>query len=130
MDSHFLIFCDLMVEGGLAVFYKSNFNCKLLDMGAYKSFEILSFIFKNLAGVRTLFILIYRPPKSANFILDFAELLSSVTVKFDNIIVLGDFNLHICCPHDPMSTRFLELIQSFNFSQFVDKHTRNATYLI
>lgn len=35
----------------------------------------------------------------------------------------GDFNIHICCPNEPISRYFLNVIASFNLLQFVSGPT-------
>lgn len=37
----------------------------------------------------------------------------------DIILILGDFNIHVCCPSKPMISQFLELVDSFNLTQSV-----------
>ncbi len=41
---------------------------------------------------------IYRLPKfNTNILTEFAEFLGDVTPKYDKLLVLGDFNVHVCC---------------------------------
>ncbi len=32
-------------------------------------------------------------------------------------MVLGDFNIHVCCPDKPLVSQFLQIVDSFNLSQ-------------
>lgn len=64
-------------------------------------------------------VLVYRPPKyNADFIQEFSDFLSVIVTSFDNIVLLGDFNIHVCCQLKPLVTEFLN-IDSFNFSHCV-----------
>lgn len=114
--------------GGLAVIYKSCFKCQLLTFGDFNSFEILSFNF--IGSLSVLFILMYRPPKSSNFITEFSELLSIVIPKFDNILILGDFNIHICCPDHALSSQFLDVLNAFKITQSVTVPTHDKGHIL
>lgn len=57
------------------------------------------------------------------FIQEFSEFLTTIVPRFEKILILGDFNLHICCPKEPMVKEFLHVIDSFNLSQSVSKPT-------
>lgn len=70
--------------------------------------------------------LIYRPPKyNKHFIRDFTELLSEIMPKYDRILIVGDMNIHVCCPTNLLAKDFLKLIDSFNLTQFVSGPTQN-----
>ncbi len=52
-------------------------------------------------------VLVYRPPKyNKDFIQQFSEFLSHIVPSCDNILILGDFNIHVCCPNKPMVSEF------------------------
>lgn len=75
-------------------------------------------------------VLVFRPPKyNRDFVNDFADLLGDTVLKFDKILLLGDFNIHVCCASDSLSIEFISLIHSFDFRQFVTgpTHVRSHT---
>lgn len=39
--------------------------------------------------------------------------------NFDSVLILGDFNIHVCCPSKPLVSEFMHLVESFNLTQFV-----------
>lgn len=115
--------------GGLAVFYKNNFKCSPISFGAFKTFEIFSFLINSKNPV--LCVLIYRPPKhNSGFIIEFSELLSLITQRYDNIILLGDLNVHVCCPSNSLSSDFIHLTESFDFIQFVTGATHRLGHTL
>lgn len=68
--------------------------------------------------------LIYRPPKfNKHFIQQFTEFVSGLLCNYDCFLVLGDFNVHVCCPSDPLVKDFLNLVESFNLVQHVHGST-------
>ncbi len=48
----------------------------------------------------------------------------------DNFLIHGDFNIHVCCPSKPLASEFLQLIESFNFTQFVSGSTHRAGHTL
>lgn len=37
----------------------------------------------------------------------------------DRLLVFGDFNIHVCCPDNPLVSEFLQIVDSFKLSQSV-----------
>ncbi len=58
------------------------------------------------------------------------QFLSITVPTCDNSLILGDFNIHVCCPSKPLSSEFLQLIESFNFTQFVSGSTHRAGHTL
>lgn len=109
--------------GGLAVIFKNSLNCKTLQADAYSTFELQLFQIKVQTGFLVC-ALIYRPPKfNKNFIQQFAEFVSGLLCNYDCFLILGDFNVHVCYPSDPLVKDFLNLIESFNLLQHVHGST-------
>lgn len=76
-----------------------------------------------------LFAVIYHPPKyNGNVISDYF-FLSSFIPHYEKILIVGDLNVHICCPDKPLVKEFLNIIESFNLTQFVSgpTHQRGHT---
>ena len=95
--------------GGLAVIHRDTFQWSPVNsLGVYKSFEMLSFLIH--ATTPLLCAVIYRPPKSTNFLDEFSEFLSILTPKYDHALILGDFNVHVCCPSHAMASDFITLL--------------------
>lgn len=40
-----------------------------------------------------------------------------MAIHSDKMLILGDFNIHVCCPTKPMVNYFLALLDSFNLTQ-------------
>ena len=102
--------------GGLAIICKSHLQVKQLDSGSKSSFEYLvcRFLGKSVA-VTT--VAIYHPPYSATnnttnakFIDKFTEYLVDSIMTYNNIVILGDFNLHINDQEDPDTYIFIDTI--------------------
>ncbi len=81
----------------LASIFKDHFKCKqILDLAAFTSFVLQLFTVNRLSVV--LIAVIYCPPKhDDDFTSEFADYLSSFTLQYERILIVGDFNFHICC---------------------------------
>ena len=98
--------------GGLVIICKSHLQIKQLDSGSKSSFEYLVCrIFGKSVAVTT--VAIYHPPYSATnnstnakFIDEFTEYLLDSIMTYHNIVILGDFNLHINDQEDPDTNIF------------------------
>ena len=67
---------------------------------------------------------IYRPPHSSkDFIQHFTELIGNIAINYDRFLLVGDFNVHVCCPSNPLSHEFLNIINDFNLSQWISDST-------
>ena len=64
--------------------------------GPFSSFEFLAFV---IDGTLTVFcLLVYSPPEpNIDFISEFSDLLSHIALIYVNILILGDFNIHVDC---------------------------------
>lgn len=116
--------------GGLAVVFRSHYNCSSVHFGAFSTFKKLAFkIICTTSSV--LSIIIYRPPKCKHgFLEEFSELLSTISTEFDYIIISEDFNFHVDNPNDHDSTEFINLLQAFDFSQHVSGPTHNRSHTL
>jgi hypothetical protein len=83
-----------MRMGGVAIFVKSQFKCKIVatskasDMAEYLFLEVAVNSTKLLLGV------VYRPP-GLNCVPEIRNVLAQMTACYDQIIVMGDFNINM-----------------------------------
>ena len=75
---------------------------------------------------------IYHPPYSvtnnstnAKFIDEFTEYLVDSIMTYNNIVILGDFNLHINDQEDPDTNIFIDTTAALGLNQYVDFVTHN-----
>lgn len=63
---------------------------------------------------------IYRPPTFYGvFIQEFSDLLGLILPKFYKPLIIGEFNIHICCANYLLAKDFLDVIDSYNLTQSV-----------
>uniref|UniRef100_A0A3B3HMF5 Reverse transcriptase domain-containing protein n=1 Tax=Oryzias latipes TaxID=8090 RepID=A0A3B3HMF5_ORYLA len=49
---------------------------------------------------------------------------------YDRVLIVGDFNIHVCCPEKPLVKDFLEIIDSFNLVQWVSGTTHEQGHVL
>lgn len=122
------ILLSMLYQYGLASVSKCKYKVRQLPCPSYLSDEAQ--LLEMTASRTSLFVVVYRPPKyNKTFIHEFADLLGSVIFKYDCVLIVGDFNIHICCNDDPLAKDFLALTDSFNLVQWVNQptHARGHT---
>ncbi len=98
--------------GGIATVLKEIFKGGIIASEANNSFELQMFQLEVVADSVT-FTIIYRPPQpNSAFLKEFAEFLGGAVIKFEKILLLGDFNIHICCPNKPLPRDFCNLMDA------------------
>ena len=68
--------------------------------------------------------------QNSNFITEFTEFLMDVTSKHNNILTLGDFNIHIDDLEDADSCLLHDTINAFNLKQQVNIPTHNLGHIL
>ena len=113
--------------GGVAAIFDSRLLINPKPKLSYNSFEslILSLSHPTWKTQQpVLFVIVYRAPGPySEFLSEFSEFLSSLVLKTDKIIIVGDFNIHVDIDNDSLSTAFISLIDSIGFSQTVHEPT-------
>ena len=93
-------------RGWISADHKDNIKVKHQDSTEYKSFEhaIWNICHKNMPTFTV--VAIYHPPSTcqdstdATFIDQFTDLLTTLQTKYNNVIILGDINMHMDDPNN------------------------------
>ena len=103
-----------------ALVFRDTFKLRLLSVGSYSTFEIQCVMVES-TSTPLVCALVYRPPKSnKDFITGF---LSHYITLHDRLLVLGDFNIHVCCQDKPMVKEFCHVLDSLGFMQHINQST-------
>ena len=113
--------------GGVAAIFKSDLSINPRPKESYNSFENLrtSLVHPSLTSHKPInIVIIYRPPAPySEFLSEFSEFLSELVLKTDQIIIAGDFNIHVDVANDSLSSAFKSIIDSIGFTQHVNQPT-------
>ena len=75
-------------------------------------------------------ILVYRPPKpSKDFIKEFTDFFDFIA-SYNRLLILGDFNIHVCCPDKPLVKDFCRVIDLFGLVQHINQPTHTLGYTL
>ena len=119
------------VGGGIAIVYKSKFNISIARGQPFKTMEFSCFCIST--GNRLInLITIYRPPDSnvLEFCNELTNLLKTNINSSGEIILLGDFNFAVNKPFDAEPATFLDMLDSFNLVNKVDKPTQRLSNIL
>ena len=115
--------------GGIAFVHKELIPTKLIDSGGKSSFEFGLWKL-NIKNTPMYIVGIYHPPPSGanrvnnrTFIEEFLDYLTEVLSKHKNVIVLGDFNMHINDVSDNDAQTFSDCLGATGLTQHVDFST-------
>ena len=114
--------------GGVAFIYK---DCLKLSGGKCYNYDTSECIVGSMTCItskKITFVLVYRFTELAPslFLTEFYTFIEKVFVQFNNLIILGDFNLHVNQVFNPEVIKFNSILSSFGLSQLVDQQTHVA----
>ena len=121
--------------GGLALIYKDKYIVNTMEKGQMRSYEYLVCTIRIRGTVITL-VIIYHPSFSRAsritipiFIDEITEFLPNVLVKYTNIIMLGDFNLHLDSD-DPDAVLFSDILDAMGLIPHISVPTHIAGHTL
>ena len=124
--------CDRLVnKGGIGLIYKSNLKVKILDNGMVKTFEFVVWQI-NLKEEKPVYLLgIYHPSPSelhkytiTAFTDEFLEKYVEIGVKYNSMLVVGDFNIHVEDVINGDAEQFIDRCKAIG----LDQHVNFATH--
>ena len=112
--------------GGVAVLCKSTFQTHVSDSHPRtKSFESTNILISS-GSCSVRLIVIYRPDRSkrnphsfGDFLTEFTEMLHGLVLDRSNLLIVGDFNVHVNDTGDVEARRFLDCLTSYSMVQHV-----------
>uniref|UniRef100_A0A8C1LVW7 Reverse transcriptase domain-containing protein n=2 Tax=Cyprinus carpio TaxID=7962 RepID=A0A8C1LVW7_CYPCA len=115
--------------GGLAVLYKEKWKVTALPETDYTSFESVALQINGF--VPTIIAIVYRPPKANSvFQQEFSTFLTSLCSLSPNVVLVGDFNIHVDNTENSCSREFLSCLDSFGLQQFINVPTHSKGHTL
>ena len=122
--------------GGLALVYRRGATVKLKSCANKNTFEYAIWEFKNRKSTINIFA-VYRPPYSQKhqrtipqFIDEFLETVSDEIAEIDNVVILGDLNIHVDKVDDPEAQAMVESMEALGFDQKVNFETHMKGHIL
>jgi hypothetical protein len=111
-------------HGGVAILHRNCLSVRVINLQfSPTSFEVLVC---HANPVKLVFVVVYRPssrPVSDLFFDELTNLLEITSAYASEVIMLGDFNIHVDDTDDPNVQRFLHLLDAFGLLQHVTGST-------
>src|SRR5664279_2116277 len=112
--------------GGIAIIHIDRFAAKKIAFDVRPTtFEVLGCSLRS-ASVTVVHVVIYRPgskPATDEFFTELVALLEIVATFRNEIVITGDFNIHVNDTTDWRSRRLAEILESFGLLQAVSEPT-------
>ena len=116
-------------SGGISIFCNSSTinQKKFIDDLSFCNAHIETCVVDLLFGNHNVIILgIYRPPRGCKeqFLIDLDRILNVICGSSNKVIVLGDMNLNLYHPDEPILQRYASLLYSKSMVSLINKFTR------
>ena len=123
--THFNRDPDERKGGGVAIIYRNNFKVNSTKTYKFDSFECALVSLTCSFSQQFTFIVVYRYCElaPAQFLTEFYDFIDSIFINFKNLLILGDFNLHVNERFTPSILKFYDVLSSFALSQLVEGPT-------
>ena len=115
--------------GGTALVYRNSLTVKKIDAGEKTSFEFSEWTVQS-ASHNLRIIVIYRPPYSnehrvamSTFFAEFADYVETILSSNEQLLILGDFNIHIDVAGDSDANKLSDFFESVGLQQHVEQYT-------
>ena len=116
--------------GGTGITYCHSLNVKRIDGGEHESFEFSEWMVSGRSTKKLRVVIIYRPPYSENhsvtvltFCSEFANYMESILLSKEQLLIVGDMNIHVDDASDADARNFLEFWNHWGYSSMSeDQH--------
>ena len=111
--------------GGVAILTKTGFLAKNSKTFKYHTFEVVVQSVKLFKQVHPItLVIIYRLDESKPvFIQEFYNFMEILTISYSNLVICGDFNVHVNKPTEPFVLNFNDILDTFSLHQSVNVPT-------
>ena len=117
--------------GGIALVFRSFLKVSRIGLPTFKSFESLC-LSLSVSNFTCKLLIIYRPPQTsvATYLDEFSSLLSDLVSSPSELLISGDFNIHVDDASAAYSQPFLSLLDSFDLHQHVNTPTHECNHTL
>jgi len=116
-------------HGGLAIVYRDNIQFKKILL----NLDVTTFEYLLVMSQHIILLSIYRPTSrsvNALFMDELTAVLERLALYRRQIVVCGDFNIHVDDLGNTYGTRLLQLLESFDCVQHVNLPTHTAGHIL
>ena len=108
----------------MGIIFSSALHSSEIQLPTFSSFQVVGCKFSLPGNKYINFFSLYRPPNyPSRFLDEIQDFLAEVVVLTGEIIITGDFNIHLDQPELAASSNFLDTLTSFSLIQHVNFFT-------
>lgn len=118
--------------GGIGLLYRDYFKVAKVRNGEEKSFEYCELLVQASTSCKIRVVIVYRPPYNENhrvsmgmFINEFSNYMDSIILSKEQLLILGDFNIHLDDSTNADTKIFIDLLESLGLEQ----HVKGPTHI-
>ena len=113
--------------GGVALILKNNFKFIKGKTFGGETFESIAVSLAGPSSNMLTFVVVYRfcEIPLSRFLTEFYEFTEGIYLNCKNVIILGDFNIHINERSNPTILQFYDILSSFNLHQIIEGPTHD-----
>ena len=123
--------------GGVGILVNNQVTFRQIHVSPQiTSFELMEAVL-TICSISLRLIVIYRMPpskingpKTGTFYEEFSEYVEKLSCTSGKVIILGDFNIHFFDTSGFACKRFVDILETFDFVQHIDKPTHNSGHLL
>jgi len=118
--------------GGVAILHKESLPCKKQKTQTFSTFELLE-VFAKSPTRNIRLCCVYRPPSGhafSHFIDEFTVYLDQHATSTGNLLIVGDFNIHLNNKSDNKAITFSTLLNTMNLTQHVSAPTHDKGHTL
>ena len=123
----------LVNHGGLVLLYCSNYMARRIQLQIKPlTFEVLVCSLR-LAAISLVSVTIFRPGSRVpcnDFFLELTSLFEIITIYHNNLLISGDFNVHVDDINDNNGKRFAAILDSFDLTRHVCQPTHSCGHTL
>ncbi|KAJ8037927.1 Vesicular glutamate transporter 3 [Holothuria leucospilota] len=125
------------IGGGVGLLCRERYHVKDILKGETTSFEYAVWNVKVTTSTTLTVVAIYRPPYSTLhpvnttiFLDEFADFITKILVDYENVLIGGDFNIHMDVENDAEKIKFSYLLDTFGLEQHVTQATHRSGHIL
>lgn len=110
---------------------------KKISAGVKESFEFSELIVQQPSSHNLRVIILYRPPSSdvhrvpiSTFFSELADYLESIVLCQEQLLISGDFNIHVDNAEDTDARKLIDLLESYGLQQHVTSPTHKHDHTL
>ncbi len=122
--------------GGVGLLHKKGITIRPLTVETFESFEYAEHMLKQSSILIRIIVLHLPPPSTENgltnkqFLSEFSSFLEHQIILPGELLLLGDFNIHIDDTNDYYANEFQSLLETFDLTQLVRQATHKDGHIL